>query len=194
MLVYLYIDMIKLMEIFRGMLVEAMSFDELFRSTSVDRVSKSKKMRVRSLAGTANQDNEYWNFSYKSDPIHITTGRGYNGRISFEKDAYVKYGKSNRGMNEIMCKVDCNCPDYKYRWAYANYSKEAGEMGGGSLNTCNGGRPNKTNPKLRPSLCKHLASLRGYLLTKLKDRKGSLNERLSDIVSENPQFEVRYKD
>ena len=186
--------MIRLLEIFKTALCEAMSFDQLFRSTDVKRLNKSKKMRVRSLAGTANEDSEYWNFAYKSDPIHITTGRGYTGRISFEKDAYKKYSKSNRSMNEIMCKVDCGCPDYRYRWAYANAAQDAGEMGIDSLNRCNGARPIKTNPKLKPSLCKHLASLRGYLLTKLKDRKGSLNERLSSIVREHPEFEIQVED
>lgn len=190
----IFMGMIRLLEIFKTALCEAMSFDQLFRVTSQMRLAKSKKMRVRSLAGTANEDNEYWNFAYKSDPIHITTGRGYTGRISFEKDAYKKYGKSNRSMNEIMCRVDCGCPDYRYRWAYANHAQDAGEMGGDSLNRCNGARPLKTNPRLKPSLCKHLASLRGYLLTKLKDRKGSLDERLSGIVKENPQFEIRVRD
>ena len=187
--------MIKLMEILRNpsLLFEKMSFKQLLSRTDGGRIDRGSRMRVRSLAGTANEDEEQWNFGYKSDRDHITTMGPHEGRISFEKDAYVKY-KGKRSMDDVMCKVDCSCPDYKYRWAYANAAQEAGEMGNDSLNQCNGNPPNKTNPRRKPSLCKHLVALKDYLRTKLQESDGRLDERLSKIIKENPTFMVEYHD
>lgn len=187
--------MIKLMEILRNpsLLVEQMSFRQLLSRTDGGRIDRGSRMRVRSLAGTANENEEQFNFSYKSAPDHITTMGPHEGRISFEKDAYVKY-KNKRSMDDVMCKVDCGCPDYKYRWAYANAAQDAGEMGYDSLNQCNGNPPNKTNPRRKPSLCKHLVALKDYLRTKLQENKGGLNDRLSKIIKENPTFVVEYKE
>jgi len=187
--------MIKLIDILRSsvLLVEKMSFRQLLSRTDGGRRDRGSRMRVRSLAGTANEDEEQWNFGYKSDRDHITTMGPHEGRISFEKDAYVKF-RGKRSMDEVMCKVDCSCPDYKYRWAYANAAQDAGEMGYDSLNQCNGNPPNKTNPRRKPSLCKHLVALKDYLRTKLQENDGQLDERLSKIIMENPTFEVRYED
>jgi hypothetical protein len=97
-------------------------------------------------------------------------------------------------MDEVVCKVDCSCPDYKYRWAYANAAQQAGEVGGDSLNRSNGNAPVKTNPGKKPSLCKHLVALKDYLRTKLQESDGDLNERLSRIIKESPTFSVNYED
>jgi hypothetical protein len=187
--------MIKLMEILRNpsILVEQMSFKQLLSRTDGGRRDRGSRMRVRSLAGTANENEEQFNFSYKSSPDHITTMGPHEGRISFEKDAYVKY-KNKRSMDDVMCKVDCSCPDYKYRWAYANAAQDAGEMGTDTLNQCNGSVPRQTNPRLKPSLCKHLVALKDYLRTKLQENDGGLDERLSKIIKENPTFVVEYKE
>lgn len=181
--------MIKLMEL----LLEKMSFRQLLSKTDGGRRDRGKRMRVRSLAGSASEDAEMWNFGYKSDRDHITTMGPHNGRISFEKDAYIRY-KNKRSMDDVMCKVDCSCPDYRYRWAYANAAQGAGDMGYGSLNQCNGAPPNKMNPGRKPSLCKHLVALKDYLRTKLQESDGRLDERLSKIIKENPTFMVEYYD
>lgn len=187
--------MIKLMEILRNpsLLVEKMSFKQLLSKTDGGRRDRGNRMRVRSLAGTANEDEEQWNFGYKSARDHITTMGPHEGRISFEKDAYVQ-NRNKRSMDDIMCKVDCSCPDYKYRWAYANAAQDAGETGSDTLNQCNGDVPRRTNPRLKPSLCKHLVALKDYLRTKLQENSGRLDERLSNIVRDNPTFELRYEE
>ena len=185
--------MIKLIELMREVLVEKMSFKQLLSRTDGGRRDRGSRMRVRSLAGTADEDSENWNFSYKSANDHITTGKSHMGRISFGKDAYVRY-KNKKNMDEVVCKVDCSCKDYKYRWAYANAAQQAGEMGVNSLNKCNGNAPVKTNPRRKPSLCKHLVSLKNYLRTKLEEQQGDLGSRLSGIVRENPTFLVEYED
>lgn len=181
--------MIKLIEL----LMEKMTFRQLLSRTDGGRLDRGRRMRVRSLAGSANEDEEQWNFGYKSDRDHITTMKPHVGRISFEKDAYIRY-KNKRSMDEVVCKVDCSCPDYKYRWAYANAAQDAGEVGVDTLNKSNGNPPVKTNPGRKPSLCKHLVALKDYLRTKLQESDGRLDERLSHIVKNNPTFEVRYEE
>lgn len=187
--------MIKLIEILRSsvLLVEKMSFRQLLSKTDIGRRDRGSRMRVRSLAGSANENEEHFNFSYKSAPDHITTMGPHEGRILFEKDAYVKY-KNKRSMDDVVCKVDCSCQDYKYRWAYANAVQDAGDIGYDSLNQSNGNAPVKTNPGRKPSLCKHLVALKDYLRTKLQENDGQLDERLSKIIRENPKFEVRYEE
>ena len=185
--------MISLTNMMRELLTEVMTFRQLFSRTDAGRRDRGNRMRVRSLAGTADEDSENWNFSYKSANDHITTGKSHMGRISFGKDAYVRY-KNKKNMDEVVCKVDCSCPDYRYRWAYANAAQQAGEMGVNSLNKCNGNAPVKTNPRRKPSLCKHLVSLKNYLRTKLEEQQGDLGSRLSGIVRENPTFLVEYED
>jgi len=185
--------MIKLIQLMREVLVEKMSFKQLLLRTNGGRINRGSRMRVRSLAGSANENEEQWNFGYKSARDHITTMKPHTGRISFEKDAYNKF-RGKRSMDEVMCKVDCSCPDYKYRWAYANAAQQAGEMGGDSLNKSNGNAPVKTNPGKKPSLCKHLVALKDYLRTKLQESDGQLDDRLSKIIKENPTFVVEYKE
>ena len=67
-------------------------------------------------------------------------------------------------------------------------------MGTDTLNQCNGSVPRQTNPRLKPSLCKHLVALKDYLRTKLQENDGGLDARLSKIIKENPTFVVEYKE
>ena len=60
-------------------------------------------------------------------------------------------------------KVSCSCPDYMYRWEFAN-----AQVGAGDIIYGNGDAPDETNPKYNPGLCKHLLALR----TKVKDKHG----------------------
>lgn len=59
--------------------------------------------------------------------------------------------------------VSCSCPDYLYRWEYANHMHGASEIIFG-----NGEPAGATNPENRPGLCKHLLALRKII----KDRHG----------------------
>lgn len=186
--------MILLSNIAKRVLNEILSFSELMNFSEPKRKKRALKMRTQSLPMRADSTNEYWNFSYKSDPSHITprpenpNGIGHKGKITFKKE--------NNGANafDIPCQVDCTCEDYRYKYAYANNDKEAGTMGADSLNKCNGNFPKQTNPYLRPGLCKHLLSLREYLRTKLQEsKKTTLAEKLDDVVARYPAdtFEVK---
>lgn len=187
--------MIFLSNIARRVLNEILSFKQLMNFSDPQRKKRALKMRTQSLPMRADATNEYWNFSYKSDKSHITprpenpNGIGHKGRITFKKE------NSNSSSIEIPCKVDCTCEDYRYKYAYANHDKEAGVMGDGSLNACNGNFPKQTNPYLRPGLCKHLLSLRNYLRTKLEEsNKPTLAEKLDDIVTRYPTDTLEVED
>lgn len=56
-----------------------------------------------------------------------------------------------------------NCPDYRFRWAYANNKAGASPIGNDSLNGNNGSVPTKYN--LGTGMCKHLLALGEYLRT-----------------------------
>lgn len=187
--------MISLSNIANRVLNEILSYKELMNFSEPRRKKRALKMRTTSLPMRADATNEYWNFSYKSDVSHITkrppqnpNGIRHKGRITFSKN-------TNENAEDIPCKVDCTCEDYKYKYAYANHDKDAGTMGGNSLNKCNGKYPNVTNPYLRPGLCKHLLSLRNYLKTKLQESdKPTLSAKLDDIVQKYPADLLQVKD
>jgi hypothetical protein len=56
-----------------------------------------------------------------------------------------------------------NCPDYRYRWAWANKQKGAGKVGPQSLNKCINRAPVSTNPAGKSSLCKHLVAAKNFI-------------------------------
>jgi hypothetical protein len=178
--------MISIVKILRSIfLKEEMNFDQLFNYSDPKRKKRGQSMRVRSLAGTATNTSENWNFAYKSPPSHNTTGKGWQGRITFAKNS------PDVSANKIPCIVDCSCPDYRYKWAVANKDKQAGVVGATSLNKNNGQFPRVTNPYLAPGLCKHLISLKEYLRTKLNEsQKPTVEEKLDEITNNNPVFTI----
>lgn len=56
-----------------------------------------------------------------------------------------------------------NCPDYKYRWAWANKQRGSSKVGPSSLNQAWNQAPRITNPNGRPGLCKHVIATRDYI-------------------------------
>lgn len=187
--------MILLSNIAKRVLNEILTYTQLMNFSEPERKKRSTKMRTKSLPIRADSNNEFWNFSYKSDMSHITprinnpNGIGHKGRITFKKNA------GDKSAIDIPCSVDCTCEDYRYKYAYANNDKEAGSMGANSLNKCNGQFPKITNPYLRPGLCKHLLSLREYLRTKLEEsQQAGLSEKLDDIVQKYPTDTLQVKE
>ena len=53
--------------------------------------------------------------------------------------------------SKLNVKASCSCPDYLYRWEYANNLKGAADLLFG-----NGEAPVEKNPSNKPGLCKHL--------------------------------------
>ena len=179
--------MLSLTNIARTILLEKMTYDQLFRISTPSRKERMGDVRVNKLPVLASRDGSYWNFGYKSG--NSTTGKSWKGRISFNRVS------ENVTADKLPCFVDCGCPDYKYRWAYANNSKEAGPLGWNSLNKSNGSPAVAMNPKNQPGLCKHLLALKAELHKKInQSQKPTLREQLDEVVDQNPQFDVEYID
>ena len=175
-----------LIEIAKQILCEKMSYADLFRSSTKKRKERAKSMQfVNRLPIRAQKTDNYWDFRYKSAPGNNTTGNSYRGRISFFKP------RTGRFAENAYCEVDCGCPDYTFRWAYANNRRGAGPMGSNSINQCNGARPNITNPGLRPGMCKHLLALRDQLRQKLTEsQEPTIEGKFDEIVEKYPSFEI----
>jgi hypothetical protein len=61
-------------------------------------------------------------------------------------------------LRKLKSKVSCDCEDFLYRFEVANKSHGASDV-----QHSNGARPNITNPKLKPGICKHLLACLRYL-------------------------------
>lgn len=179
-----------LIEIVKSLLMEKMTFSQLFNSSTPSRKKRAKSMQfVNRLPIRSQKTDDYWDFRYKSGQSNNTTGNSYRGRITFLRDKRSKMG------DNVYCEVDCGCPDYKYRWAYANNNKDASPMGRESINQCNGDRPVITNPRLRPGMCKHLLALKDNLHTRLTEsQKQTTEEKLDEVVERYPEFEITVHD
>ncbi len=186
--------MISLYKLAKSILLEKMSFNQLLAKSERGRKKRGSTIkRITPLTGTASQNAEFLNFSYKSPPEHNTTGLRWRGQITFENKDLLK--NKDKSQEDIFCKVDCGCPDYRYRWAYANKTKDAGTIGNNSLNKCIDRFPTQTNPYLNPGLCKHLISLKDYLKTKLQESsQPTVAEKLIEIAQQNPNFTFNVED
>ena len=146
----------------KEVLLERMSFADLYNRSDPARIKRANNVRVRPLKVTTMDGNEAWTFRYKSSPS--TTGSPWKGYVQFFKDDVTN--KENAG--EIDCMVDCSCPDYRYRWAYANAKQDASKVGAGSWSGCINSPPKVMNPGEYPGMCKHLIALGEYLKTNIE--------------------------
>ena len=160
--------MISFSKILRTLLTERMSFRALLAGSESGRKQRGRQdvnarsMRVASLDG-----NEAWTFRYKSSPS--TTGNPWHGYIQFFKD---DVSEKDNAM-DLDCMVDCDCPDYRYRYAYNNAKADVGRIGRhpdlsiGNQN--NGQRPRPRSQggvgDYGVGLCKHLCALADFLKT-----------------------------
>lgn len=152
-----------------GPLDERLTFDQLFRLSDQGRIGRSHSVRGPPLEIDASQDSAYHYFNFKSFPS--TTHLRHKGYVRFFKP------KSGRQvpMERLECEVDCQCPDFKYRWAWANKQRGSSRVGPSSLNQAWNKAPRITNPGSRPGLCKHILACRNYiygLLSKFPKEKG----------------------
>ena len=178
-----------LLEIARRLLTERMTFSQLLRMSTPARKNRAKDMKVTKLPVMSGRNGKYWIFQYKSGPSNNTTGQSWKGRITFPK------GRKSTNAENLFCEVDCGCPDYKYRWAYANSRKDAGPIGFNSLNKNNGQPSNTTNPKFRTGMCKHLIALRDQLRQKLNEsQQPSLEQKMDEVVDKNPRFDITFEE
>lgn len=143
-------------EVFQS-LEERMTYDQLFRISEPKRVKRSDTVRGPPMQIDGYNDAEYHTFNFKAYPS--TTGLRHRGYIKFHKPR----SGVDKPMEQLEVEVDCECPDLKYRWAWANKQRGSGQVGPKSLNKSNGKAPVKTNPLGQSGLCKHLLAARSYI-------------------------------
>lgn len=158
--------MISFKNIMTRILTEVLTFRQLLSRSEPGRILRGKNdVKSRSIRVTSMNGDEAWMFSYKSNPS--TTGKRWHGYVRFLKENV----DNARSAEDLECMVDCDCPDYRYRWAYNNAKDGSGITGPNSWNKNNGKPP---RPKsmggvgdMGVGLCKHLVSLSEYLKTKI---------------------------
>lgn len=138
-------------------LAERMTFDRLFRVSDPRRVTRSFTVKGPPLEIDSYQDSVYYAYNFKSQPS--TTGLRWRGYVKFFKP---RHG-GNKPLQHLECLVDCTCPDFRYRWAWANKQRGSSRVGDQSLNQALNRAPRHTNPKGKPGLCKHLLATREYI-------------------------------
>ena len=86
----------------------------------------------------------------------------------------------------IVCGVAVhNCPDFRYRFAWADKQRGAARIGVQSMNQCINRAPRKTNPGNVPGLCKHILATRDYIygmLAKFPGGEPDTGEKLAQLV------------
>ena len=162
--------MISFSEIMRDILLERFTFSQLYNDANTESGRKDRgkhDVNPSSTLITATDDGEAWTFNYKSNPS--TTEKRWHGFVQFFKEDV----SQKENAMDLECMVDCDCPDYRYRYAYNNARAGVGWTGkhnGWKYNNQNSGA--KWKPRSQGGvgdygvgLCKHLCSLREYLRT-----------------------------
>jgi hypothetical protein len=143
-----------------------MSFRDLLRGSESGRKQRARTdVNVRPMRVTTIDGNEAWTFSYKSSPS--TTGIRWKGYINFLKKDVL----SKDSAEDLDCQVDCECPDFRFRYAYNDAQAGASITGPNSLNQNNGKPPRPRNQggvgDYGVGMCKHLIALGKYLRTQI---------------------------
>lgn len=145
-------------------ILETLTYDQLFRMSEPKRFHRSLTVKMPPLDMQQYQTGQHWAFEYffnaKGNPS--TTGLRHKGYVRFKKPKR-SHAHKNTPLSKLPVEVDCMCPDYRYRWAWANHQRSAGPIGSNSLNQCINQAPRKTNPKGAPGLCKHILATRDYI-------------------------------
>jgi hypothetical protein len=169
---------------------EDMSYKELLAATTPERKERARNVRARSLPVSMEENQEQWNFRYKSTPQTTVTDKPFQGAITFLKG---EVGKNDSAI-DLKCKVECTCPDYIYRFKYNNKAKNAGSDNFDRTEPRYIDRKPKPAYNIGEGLCKHLISLRNYLATKIQQtKKSNLFEAMGDVAKQGP-FTVTYYD
>lgn len=140
---------------------EKMTYDTLYRVSEPRRKIRAQTVRGPALEIDPDKLSEYYWFNFKSYPS--TTGLRHRGYARFFKPRGILTADDKRPIEKVPCLVDCSCPDYRYRWAWANKQRGSGVVGTASLNQAHNRAPRKTNPSGAPGLCKHLLAMKDYV-------------------------------
>lgn len=173
----------------KSILAENMSYEDLLKLTTDDRKEKASNVNVRSLPVSMDENQEQWNFRYKSSPQTTVTDKPFKGSITFLKGEVDSKDKAAK----LECKVDCECPDFMYRFAYNDAAQGASQVGSDSLSGCINRKPQPAYD-YGEGLCKHLTALGRFLNTKISaTKKSNLFEAVGEVAKQGP-FNVTYYD
>lgn len=149
-------------------LCERLTFDKLFRISDPKRVYRSFTVRGPPLEIDSYQDTVYYTFNFKANPS--TTGLRHRGYLKFFKPK--NKNPKDIPLQHLECLVDCECPDFRYRWAWANKQRQSSVVGPQSLNQAWNKAPRITNPHGKPGLCKHILAARAFIYGLLSSFEG----------------------
>jgi len=176
----------------RTLLQELMSFNDLYRVSDPKRVVRSLTVRGPPLQVDAYANALYYGFNFKANPS--TTGLRHHG--------YVKFKKPRHGpvpLSQVPIEVDCDCPDYKFRFAWANKQKGASRVGPNSVNQAINRAPRITNPLGQPGLCKHILAVKDYIEGQMSgdsfignEPDGDTSNMLKKIVDRSKKIWIDY--
>lgn len=158
-------------------LQERLTFDKLFRISEPKRVYRSFTVRGPPLEIDSYQDVVYYIFNFKANPS--TTGLRHRGYVKFFKPLHKN--PKNVPLQHLDCLVDCTCPDFRYRWAWANKQRGSSVVGPQSLNQAWNRAPRKTNPTGAPGLCKHILAARQFIYGLLSSFPGDVPDTASKL-------------
>ena len=146
-----------------------MSFRQLLQGSESGRKQRGRQdVRPQSMKVTSMDGREAWTFNYKSNPS--TTGHRWHGYVQFFKEDV----RSKDNAMQLDCMVDCDCPDYRFRYAYNNAQADVGRVGAAPEGWPYANQNNGQKPRPRSQggvgdygvgLCKHLCSLSDHLRT-----------------------------
>lgn len=163
--------MISLSKLLQQVLTEGTSFKNLLRGSEPGRIDRGRHdVNARSIRVITIDDTEAWTFNYKSHPS--TTGQRWHGYVHFLKENV----SNAKNVMDLECQVDCDCPDYRYRFAYNNDKAGVGKVGGQPewkhANNNNGQPPRPRSQggvgDYGVGMCKHLCSLGEFLKTEIE--------------------------
>lgn len=158
-------------------LFERLTFDKLFRISEPKRVYRSFTVRGPPLEIDSYQDVVYYIFNFKANPS--TTGLRHHGYVKFFKPK--NKNPKNVPLQHLECLVDCTCPDFRYRWAWANKQRDSSVVGPQSLNQAWNKAPKITNPHGKPGLCKHILAARQFIYGLLTSFPGGEPDNASKL-------------
>jgi len=133
---------------------EDLTYNQLFRKTSPDRKEKAENIAIVKVQPVSRLDERKGILKEKTLKFWArsqTTRKLYEGKVRYHLNSLGRWN------GYITC--GCSCPDYKFRWETANHRQNASQ-----ILFSNGEAPIMTNPRELPSLCKHLAAAKPFVL------------------------------
>lgn len=177
-------------EIMNRVLYERMTFGQLYGGSESGRKERGEHdVNAKSTQVMATDNGEAWTFNYKSNPS--TTDNRWHGFIQFFKEDVS--GKENAA--DLECKVDCDCPDYRYRYSYNNKQADVGWTGKHpEWKHSNDNNGQKWKPRSQGGvgdygvgLCKHLCALKEYLHTVIEPNAPEPDDKIQPSVKKTAQ-------